>query len=275
LTDTSQEISIVLDEESIKEFPEGVLKLSKDYYRALELWSSVPQVGLVHSLSHPLANAGISIFYISTYETDFTLIKEEELDQALTCLKNNLPNLSINNHRITTTTKSTQKPLKLADFSSPIDAQFSKKLKLAVSANELVLASVQKKILPFIGMSILKLLFFSYSPERFFSYCQTNSNISMILPAKEYESLSETAESIGFSLSSFSDSWNRIVVDEGPLGFDEPGIVDAISSPLSKIDINIYYISTFDTDHLLVKQKDTDRAVQTLTHHFIINHKSN
>jgi len=32
-------------------------------------------VGIVQYLSVPLASAGISIFYLSTYETDFTLVR--------------------------------------------------------------------------------------------------------------------------------------------------------------------------------------------------------
>jgi len=113
-------------------------------------------------------------------------------------------------------------------------------------------------------MSILKLIFFSHSPQRFISYCLANNNISMILPTNDYETLIETAESVGFNLSSFSETWKRITVDEGPLGFDEPGIADSIASPLARINISIYYISTFDTDHLLVKYKDSDKAIDEL-----------
>jgi len=221
-TDTSQEISIVLDEESIKEFPEGILKVSPNYFRALELYSMTPQVSLIHSVSNPLAKAGVSIFYLSTYETDFTLIKEEDLELALNCLKIALPSLSINNNNnIKEEHKSKKESLMRRDnyVVPPIGKISRKTLKLSVSSLELVLASVQKKILPFIGMSILKLIFFSHSPQRFISYCLANNNISMILPTNDYETLIETAESVGFNLSSFSETWKRITVDEGPLGF--------------------------------------------------------
>jgi uncharacterized protein len=43
--------------------------------------------GLVESLAEPLAVAGISIFVISTYYTDFFMVKESELHIALLALK--------------------------------------------------------------------------------------------------------------------------------------------------------------------------------------------
>jgi len=43
--------------------------------------------GVVHALSDPLAKAGISIFYMSTSETDFTLVPEERIYDAIDCLE--------------------------------------------------------------------------------------------------------------------------------------------------------------------------------------------
>jgi len=44
-------------------------------------------VGILASLSGTLACQGISIFAISTYDTDYILVKEEELDRAIQVLK--------------------------------------------------------------------------------------------------------------------------------------------------------------------------------------------
>lgn len=43
--------------------------------------------GILSSLLNPLADDGISIFAISTYDTDYILIKEEVLNQSITALK--------------------------------------------------------------------------------------------------------------------------------------------------------------------------------------------
>jgi hypothetical protein len=45
--------------------------------------------GVVEKLSTPLANAGISVMYQSTFSTDFVFIKEGRLDEAIKCLERN------------------------------------------------------------------------------------------------------------------------------------------------------------------------------------------
>jgi hypothetical protein len=44
------------------------------------------QVGVISSLAVPLAQAGISIFVVSSYDTDYFLIKERHLDNAIAVL---------------------------------------------------------------------------------------------------------------------------------------------------------------------------------------------
>jgi hypothetical protein len=46
----------------------------------------------------------------------------------------------------------------------------------------------------------------------------------------------------------------------GPFAFGETGIVLSVIQPLSKNGIGIFVVSTFDSDHLLVKLEDADRA---------------
>ena len=76
---TDDELSIVCPQEKI---PGGVI-CEKDW-RAFKLETvlNISSVGIVASLSGPLAKAGISIFYISTYETNYLLVEERELEKA-------------------------------------------------------------------------------------------------------------------------------------------------------------------------------------------------
>ena len=46
------------------------------------------QTGVISSLSSPLADAGISIYVISTYDTDYFMVKEENVEQAISVLSN-------------------------------------------------------------------------------------------------------------------------------------------------------------------------------------------
>ncbi|MDD2696970.1 MAG: ACT domain-containing protein [Candidatus Pacebacteria bacterium] len=79
ITRTSDELSIVCPQDKI---PGGVL-FEKDW-RAFKLEGDVElsSVGVIASLAAPLAEAGISIFNVSTYETNYVLVEDKNLDKA-------------------------------------------------------------------------------------------------------------------------------------------------------------------------------------------------
>ncbi len=56
----------------------------------------------------------------------------------------------------------------------------------------------------------------------------------------------------------------RILKVEGPLDFSLVGILFSISMVLAEHDISIFAISTYDTDYILVKDRDADAAVKAL-----------
>ncbi|MGD8992773.1 MAG: ACT domain-containing protein [Desulfobacterales bacterium] len=45
------------------------------------------EIGIIFSISQPLANIGVSVFTISTYGTDYFLVKEKELAKAVDALR--------------------------------------------------------------------------------------------------------------------------------------------------------------------------------------------
>lgn len=45
------------------------------------------EVGILASLTRPLAASGISVFAISTFDTDYLLVKEASLNQAISALR--------------------------------------------------------------------------------------------------------------------------------------------------------------------------------------------
>ena len=56
----------------------------------------------------------------------------------------------------------------------------------------------------------------------------------------------------------------RVLKIEGPLDFSLIGILSSISTILAQKVISIFAISTFDTDYILVKDKDIDTAIEAL-----------
>lgn len=81
---TDQEISLVCPKENC---PTTTLRC-EDSWRCLRIPEVLDfgLVGILAKISGLLAQAGISIFAISTYNTDYILCKENQLPQALTCL---------------------------------------------------------------------------------------------------------------------------------------------------------------------------------------------
>lgn len=80
ITKTDQEISIVYPQEKI---PGGVL-FERDWraFRLEGVVDGVYAVGIIAFLSKPLAENGISIFNISTYETNYIFVEEKNLERA-------------------------------------------------------------------------------------------------------------------------------------------------------------------------------------------------
>jgi hypothetical protein len=56
----------------------------------------------------------------------------------------------------------------------------------------------------------------------------------------------------------------RILKIEGPLDFSLIGILASISTILAQKGISIFAISTYDTDYILVKNKDIANAIESL-----------
>jgi hypothetical protein len=81
---TPDELSITVAQEAV---PAGV-RCERDY-RALRVRGQLPPnlVGILLSIAQPLANAGLAIFAISTYDTDYVLVKLQELPAALNALR--------------------------------------------------------------------------------------------------------------------------------------------------------------------------------------------
>ena len=83
-TRTPDEFSIVCGEEHI---PENVT--AERGWRGLKVAGPLDfsLVGVLTSIALPLSEIGVSIFAISTYDTDYILVKEGDLDTAYRALK--------------------------------------------------------------------------------------------------------------------------------------------------------------------------------------------
>ncbi|OPY28501.1 MAG: hypothetical protein A4E28_01498 [Methanocella sp. PtaU1.Bin125] len=58
-------------------------------------------------------------------------------------------------------------------------------------------------------------------------------------------------------------NWRCLKV-QGPLGFSITGILASLSMPLASEGVSIFVFSSYDTDHIMVKQYELDKAVEVL-----------
>lgn len=86
ITKTNEELSIVLDEDI------NVSSNIVEYnWRAIKIVGTLDfsLIGILSRISTILAQAEISIFAISTYNTDYILLKANKLEKAIEVLKRN------------------------------------------------------------------------------------------------------------------------------------------------------------------------------------------
>jgi len=83
ITRTAEELSVVCPQDQV---PPGILK--QDGWKALQVEGPLDfsLTGVLASLTEPLAKEGISVFAISTYDTDYLLVKKELLERAIKIL---------------------------------------------------------------------------------------------------------------------------------------------------------------------------------------------
>ena len=83
VTRTADELSIVCAYDAV---PDGIPM--EGPWRALRVQGPLVMtlIGVVAALANPLADAGISIFALSTFDTDYILIHEPDFDAAVAAL---------------------------------------------------------------------------------------------------------------------------------------------------------------------------------------------
>ena len=83
VTCTRDELSIIVEEAYV---PAGTQ--SQSGWRVLKVQGSflLSEVGVLVSLTAPLADARVSVFVVSTFDTDYLLVTEEQLASAIVAL---------------------------------------------------------------------------------------------------------------------------------------------------------------------------------------------
>ena len=107
--------------------------------------------------------------------------------------------------------------------------------------------------------------------ETAFSVCQVNAfseidwndEICFIGKTDEELSLVCSTERVPACAAAREDGWRAFRI-EGVLDFSLIGILYRISELLAKQKIGIFAVSTYNTDYILVKEEQLDRALKAL-----------
>lgn len=84
ITRTPDELSVVCPERNV---PEGLLHEAGWRALVVEGPLNFSLVGVLASLLEPLAKVEVSVFAVSTYDTDYVLVREDALDSAISVLR--------------------------------------------------------------------------------------------------------------------------------------------------------------------------------------------
>ena len=84
VTRTAEELSIICDQDAVP----GDVQAERGW-RMLRVQGPIPfeMTGVAAGLVAPLAQAGISVFLLSTYDTDYLLVKEDAFEHGLEVLR--------------------------------------------------------------------------------------------------------------------------------------------------------------------------------------------
>ncbi|KAK1157396.1 cytosolic arginine sensor for mTORC1 subunit 2-like [Acipenser oxyrinchus oxyrinchus] len=278
LTETPEDYTIIVDEEGFKELPVSeFLSVAEATWLALNVVSgggsssSSQPIGvtkIAKSVIAPLADHNISVFMLSTYQTDFILVRERDLPLVMHTLSSEFTLLRVVNGEAVAANslgvtngfvkpKLVQRPV-IHPLSSP--------------SNMFCVTSLDPDTLPSVATILMDVMFYSSGVKesaapsddleyiRFFSFSLIEGYVSLVM---DEETQKRFPLNVLFTSAS-GELWKMVRIGGQPLGFDECGIVAQISESLAAADIPAYYISTFKFDHALVPEENIQSVIGAL-----------
>jgi len=237
---------MIVTGEALQLFPPHTLQVACKPWRALAiLYSSyaLQVIGLVSEISHVLAKAGISIYYLSTGNSDYILVPEDNLHGALNSLKDHFQLIS-DEHCVSPPINVASLPQQMVEAKSVEIFQKKSQLECTILNEELQICSLHKESRSECAQALLRVIFLSKT--NFFSFTETEDEISLMVESKELE---------GFSGDiTISDAW-RPIQRFKKTSLSEVGVISALSKPITAAKIPILYLSTFNSAFIFVQAK--------------------
>ncbi|KAM9810494.1 cytosolic arginine sensor for mTORC1 subunit 1 [Neosynchiropus ocellatus] len=302
LTETPENYTVVLDEEGFKELrPSEHLQVESSVWLPLNVASngnassSSQAVGvtkIAKSVIAPLAQQHVSVFMLSTYQTDFILASVRRSESAPLALTS--ASLQVREKDLAVVVCTLEEefnifrevggesvPVHGQDVSNGLHGNGREALQptlhpVLIPHNQFCVMSLDPDTLPSVATTLIDVLFYSSGSREevqaspgpdldcisFFSFSLIDGYVSLVM---DTDAQRRFPADLLFTSSS-GELWRMVRIGGQPLGFDECGIVAQISQPLADSDISAYYISTFSFDHALVPEEDISSVTEMLQH---------
>eukprot|EP00164_Ancoracysta_twista_P001314 GFYU01001718.1.p1 GENE.GFYU01001718.1~~GFYU01001718.1.p1 ORF type:complete len:322 (-),score=59.87 GFYU01001718.1:114-1079(-) len=258
---TSDYLSLIVDEDAMLNLSSvaqssDMIEVGESPWRMIELYlgpTGLGTAGFICTVSSAMSAAGISLLNVSTFSSDTILVRSDDIDIAIETLKQISTDLE---RRQQNALCPQQMSLKLVDDFPLAD------VKVEALPNKILLATIKRDQMQEVMYELMQTIFYppGLTSERFLSYTVTNDEISLFFDES-------TAELFKGSSSMVLDTsiWRALKLNvKESIGFDQTGIVSAMSTPLSKEGITMLNVSTFDTDITLVYEDNAARALEIL-----------
>ncbi|XP_077153229.1 cytosolic arginine sensor for mTORC1 subunit 1 [Ranitomeya variabilis] len=271
LTETPEDYTLMLDEEGFTELPQSdFLHVAEHTWRVLNVLSNGFHTGgvtkITKSVIAPLAEQNVSVLMLSTYQTDYILVREDDLPLVIKTLLEELTIYKEENGELVR--------MSLSDVSDclKVKSLFTVRVHPVQSpANRFCILTLDRDTLPSISTILLDVLFYSRESHEetaaqnsqsfsFFAFSLIDGYISIVMDAEIQKKFPTDL----LLTSSSGELWRMVRIGGQPLGFDECGIVAQIAGTLATADISAYYISTFNFDHALVPEDVIDTVITFL-----------
>ncbi|KAG7394123.1 GATS protein-like 3 [Phytophthora boehmeriae] len=250
----------------------GALEFESLRWKALQVASAGPgaflsQLAVLTQLTTELAKHGISVFQISTYQSDYVLVKVEDLDAAIGCLQR-FCSIEMENGEEMCVAEGVQVPG--AEIKQSGDCFEVHRHPLSVPDVKLSLVQLNKTFVRRHMYSLVQLLFKTPAVDdssslRFLSYSETGNDISVVTSDDCFvRKARELAEQGGQGVLVSPDYWRPVQIGNTKLGFAETGIVAGQTSVLVNAGTTVFYLSTYSTDFMLIKEDEWDGTLPIL-----------
>jgi len=268
-TCSGSEISMVMTAEMVSMFPAHTLQVYEGAWRAMAVFYGSYQhhvSGSIDEVSSILANAGISIYHLGTGNNDYILVQEAHLPLALQSLKEHYRTIRITQPK----PQASSPPLDLAKVKQeavrhtkgpdcdPKATEATGGMECRLLKEELYFCRVNKEDRPECAQALLRMIFKSES--NFFSFTETEDEISLIIEQKDLK---------GFSVEVISDPW-RPIQRLSKASLFEVGVIHKMTLPISAAKIPLVYLNTFDSAFIFVQTKNFKSAQSILEYNGMV-----